>query len=436
MTEQDPEEPVTDLDAAYGFVTRICFKIGPPRLLGLELEWLLADPRDRTAPLELSRLAAALGPYRPAGLGPAGAVGPAGSLGPTPSGTLPRRSLVSVEPGGQVELSTVPCRSLPELVAAADADADALHAQLASGGLRPLEVAADPWREPHRLRRTDRYDAMEAAFDRRGPAGRTMMCSTAAVQLSLDAGTEHGPDSFVRRWQALHVLGPALVAMFANSAWVHGQASGWKSARQAAWLAIDPARTAPPSGDDPREAYARAALEAPLLIAGGGQLPSRVSMRDWIEGALDSPARFADLRYHLTTLFPPVRAQGHFEVRYLDAQAGRDWVVVAAVVAALLSSSRVRDEAVAVALPTAGRWRDAARLALDDPALAECAAKLMQLVLGAELPAAIEAQVAGFAERYTFRGRCPADDWASSPPLMSPVVTPMSPVMSTPREMR
>jgi glutamate--cysteine ligase len=413
MTEQDPDEPVTDLDAAYGFVTRICFKIGPPRLLGLELEWLLADPRDHAVPLELSRLATALGPYRPDGLGSV-----AGPVDPGASGTLPRRSLVTVEPGGQVELSTVPCPSLPELVAAADADADALHAQLAAGGLRPLDVAADPWREPHRLRRTDRYDAMEAAFDRRGPAGRTMMCSTAAVQLNLDAGTEHGPDSFVRRWHALHVLGPALVAMFANSAWAHGRSSGWKSARQAAWLAIDPARTAPPSGHDPREAYARAALDAPLLIAaGGGRLPPRVSMRDWIGGALDSPVRFADLRYHLTTLFPPVRAQGHFEVRYLDAQAGRDWVVVAAVVAALLSSSRVRDEAVAVALPTAGRWTDAARLALDDPELAECAAELMRLVLGADLPAPIAAQVAAFAERYTFRGRCPADDWAGGPPL-------------------
>src|SRR6266576_4997999 len=55
-------------EAAEAFVTRICFKIGPPRLVGLELEWLLHDPRTPTDPLTSNRLAAALGPWSPPAL--------------------------------------------------------------------------------------------------------------------------------------------------------------------------------------------------------------------------------------------------------------------------------------------------------------------------------------------------------------------------------
>ncbi len=59
---------------------------------------------------------------------------------------------------------------------------------------------------------------MEEFFNRAGPWGRLMMCSTASVQVCLDAGEQGtGPGSVGWRWRLLHALGPVLVAAFANS---------------------------------------------------------------------------------------------------------------------------------------------------------------------------------------------------------------------------
>ncbi len=82
---------------------------------------------------------------------------------------------------------------------------------------------------------------MEEFFDRSGPSGRFMMCSTASVQVCVDAGRDnHGPDGFRWRWHLLHALGPVLVASFANSPLQGGWPSGWKSTRQAVWFRLDP----------------------------------------------------------------------------------------------------------------------------------------------------------------------------------------------------
>ena len=59
---------------------------------------------------------------------------------------------------------------------------------------------------------------MEAYLDRTGPAGRAMMCTSASVQVCLDAGHEEpGPLGYGRRWRLAHLLGAVLVAAFANS---------------------------------------------------------------------------------------------------------------------------------------------------------------------------------------------------------------------------
>ncbi|HSY14617.1 MAG TPA: ergothioneine biosynthesis glutamate--cysteine ligase EgtA [Jatrophihabitantaceae bacterium] len=414
----DPAEPVAGRADALAHIGRICFKIGPPRLVGLELEWLLGEPGSPATPLELGRLAEALGPWCPAGLLTA-------DDGRTPAPLLAHRSTVTVEPGGQVEISTAPAASLTELIAAASADAAQLQASLAGAGLAPISSAADPFRPPRRLRNNDRYTAMETYFDRRGASGRTMMCSTAAVQTTFDAGMDAGPDGIAERWRALHVLGPTLIASFANSPWLLGRPTGWKSAREAAWLDIDPARTRPPAAGDPRETYPLLAVEAPLLFVRGtdGALcpaPRGITLDDWLVGRLDTRPTYGDLAYHLTTLFPPVRAQGHLEVRYLDAQAGQNWIVAAAVTWALMSSQEARDTAVASAEPVADRWEDAARFGLEDAALAAAAREVigaaLEVLADAALPAPVLSTVTDFAERYTMRGRCPADDWAEGPP--------------------
>ncbi|MFI5955139.1 ergothioneine biosynthesis glutamate--cysteine ligase EgtA [Cryptosporangium sp. NPDC051539] len=417
---EDPlVEPIRTRADAEAFIAKICFKIGPPRLAGIELERLIYDSTDPLAVLTPERLASALGRWSPPIL-------TTPSADPTALGRpLPAGSTVTVEPGGQVELSTQAWGTFADCLAAADTDADAVRAALARSGLAVGHSGIDAHRPAGRIVEKARYAAMERYFDRDGnDAGRLMMGSTASVQLSVDAGTETGEHAFAERWRTLHAAGPALVAAFANSPIYAGAPTGWYSTRQRVWLRLDPGRTsAADTSGDPRAAYARAALDARLLCLPNDSdrwdAPAGVTFGDWLDGALDRPATYADLEYHLSTLFPPVRAKGFLEIRYLDAQIGDDWRVPPAVLWTLLTSRQTRDAALAAVEPLGppdwpGAWARAARLGLTDPDLARAASALLAIAIegadAAGLPRAVARQITGFAERYTFRGRTPADD--------------------------
>lgn len=395
---------------AEAYVASVCFKHGPPRLIGVELEWLLRQPTKPSAPPDAEALVAALGPHTPTTLDAS-----------SPALPLPAGSAVSVEPGGQVELASQPYGDLSSLLAATRSDARRLHRLLAGHDLHPYGSGADPVRAAHRILRIPRYLAMEAAFDRIGPHGRSMMCSTAAVQVSLDVGE---PPDVARRWAALHALGPVLVAAFANSPIMHGRLTGWKSTRMACWLALDPPRTAPPreahaaAEADPAPVYARRALDTPLLCVRRGEptwdAPAGVSFADWVAGALPTPPTTADLDLHLSTLFPPVRPHGHFEVRYLDCQPDEQWALPVLVLASLLSTPGTTSAALEACAPAATRWTAAARHGLADRVLAKAAAVVFGLAIDAlpalDVPRAQCALLAEVTERRVLRGRCPADD--------------------------
>jgi glutamate--cysteine ligase len=419
----DPASPLRDRGTAEAYVASVCFKHGPPRLVGTELEWLVRDAGDPARPLDPAVLARALGPHAPATLAPHplptnGHRAPAASA-PLP---LPAGGTVTVEPGGQVEIASPPLPTVGALVRAVSTDVAALHTLLANEGLVPVPRASDPLRPPRRLLQIPRYAAMEASFDRIGPHGRTMMCSTTAVQVCVDAG--EGED-VARRWAALHELGPVLLAAFANSPVVHGRRTGWKSSRMACWLALDPERTSPPdvAGADPGREYARRALDTRLLLVrrdddGGASWDApAVSFADWIAGRTDPAPTRADLDYHLTTLFPPVRPQGHLEVRYLDQQAGDEWVVPVAVVAALMQDPDTVARARAAAEPAVGRWTAAARHGLADrvlrPAAVEVFAQARRTLAGpafADLDPAVLDLVDRVVTERVRQGRCPADE--------------------------
>jgi glutamate--cysteine ligase len=392
-------------EQAEAYVASVCFKHGPPRLVGVELEWLLARPAE-LPPLDLPTLASALGPHAPITVDPR-----------SPALPLPSGSLVTVEPGGQVELASPPLPDLDSLFEHVESDTAALHARLREQQLYPRSSAADAHHPARRLLGIPRYCAMEAAFDRFGPYGRSMMCSTAAVQPSLDLGERA---DLRYRWTLLHAVGPALVAAFANSPMLHGRRTGWKSSRLACWWALDPPRTAPPdlTVEDPARGYADRAMQAQLLCLRRGQgswdAPPGVSFADWVAGALPEPPTTDDLDLHLSTLFPPVRPHGHLEVRYLDAQPGAEWVVPVAVLAALLSNPVAGDAALEVCAPVAERWSGAAQHGLDDPELARAAAAVFTLAREA-LPTLVAtgSPISAIFERAVervLRGRCPGDE--------------------------
>jgi glutamate--cysteine ligase len=200
------------------------------------------------------------------------------------------------------------------------------------------------------------------------------------------------------------------------------------------WASLDPSRTtAPADGIDPREAWADFALDAPVLCirrdGGPWTVPPVLTFREWIADrgrrATPRPPTADDLAYHMTTLFPPVRAHGHLELRMIDAQPGDDgWVVPLAVTTALLEDPAAASAALCALRPLDLRpyhrapgnplWRRAARHGLTDPALRRaaeaCFGAAARALPGLGASPAIRRAVDEFADRYVARGRCPADD--------------------------
>ncbi|NLU79712.1 ergothioneine biosynthesis glutamate--cysteine ligase EgtA [Micromonospora sp. HNM0581] len=390
--EVDRIPVLRDRAAAARHLTRICFKTGPPTLTGVELEWTVHDAADPARPVDAARLRAALGPYGPTTLDPA-----------SPALRLLRGSALTVEPGGQLEISTPPRARLAGLVEATEADVAQATRLLDAADLTLGRTGIDPYRYPRPVLDTARYRAMRRTFDRRGPDGRTMMYSTAGLQVCLDAGR---PEQLTARWQLVHAAGPSLLATFATAGRHAGRDTGWASARMGAWWRIDPARTAPvwtpeQADRDPVAAWTAYVLAAPLLcIRADGPdwtAPPDMTFADWIDGALHRPPRVDDLDYHVSTLFPPVRPRGYLEIRYLDAQPGRGWILPVAVLSALLADPDTIGEALALAGPSADRWHHAARYGLRDTILARTAAGLLDLARAAlprlELPPALHREI-------------------------------------------
>jgi glutamate--cysteine ligase len=359
-----------DRAAAETYVASVCFKHGPPKLVGVELEWTVHDEHEPRAPLELRRLSAALGAHAPTTVNP-----------DSPNLPLPHGSLVTVEPGGQVEISAPPQASLADLVETVSADATAISELLASQGLVLGRHGLDQDRDVCRLLDTPRYAAMAEAFATHGTDGLAWMCASAGVQVCVDAGEPH---QVARRWAALHALGPVLSALFANSGQRRGECSTWVSGRMRTMFGADPIRNRPAAvTDDPAGTWARKALDAPVMcVRDNGHSwrpPAAMTFAEWIENANPRSPTRSDLDYHLSTLFPPVRPRGYLEVRYLDTQEGDGWIVPSVVLAALMADEQSIADVLAATEPAVGRWLHAARYGLADPRIAAAGKEVVAL---------------------------------------------------------
>lgn len=406
MPQHRPPPPVVEPRlseaAAEAWIPRTCFKHGPPERLGVELELLVrvvGEPGRATD-------GPAYDPWRAAAL------------------RLPTGGRVTLEPGGQLEISSPPADDLATCLAVTADDLRLVRGLAARHGLELVGAGFDPREVGRRVLTDPRYTAMERYLDRWGPAGRTMMRRTASVQVNLEAGAD--ATSGAHRWDLLHTVGPPLVAAFANSPGPPGPWAGWASSRLGVWLQLDPARTGRPvaaPGEAHTAAWARWCLDAPLMLVrrtgDDWAPPPGATFRDWLVGAEEVvPDRGApsvhDLAYHLTTLFPPVRARGHLEVRYLDALPDDWWQVPVAVLWVLTVDQGAAAAATAAAAPHRERWRDAARHGMRDDGLAAAARVVLEAALTAlrRRPgtAAAAGAVEAYLDRWTRRGRSPADD--------------------------
>jgi glutamate--cysteine ligase len=331
---------------------------------------------------------------------------------------LPGSSAVTVEPGGAVELSGLPEDGVAAAIGAMNIDQRVLRKAFANAGLGLVFLGADPLRTPKRINPGARYRAMEEFFaaSNSREAGAAMMTSTASVQVNLDAGPQAGWPARVR---LAHALGPTMIAIAANSPMLGSEFTGWLSTRQRVWGQMDSARCGPilgASGDDPGTDWARYALKAPVMMVHNPEavaVTHYVAFADWADGLAllgDRRPTIADLDYHLTTLFPPVRPRQWLEIRYLDSMPDAFWPAVVFTLVALLDDPVAADIAAEAVEPVATAWDNAARLGLRDRRLHEAANRCVSRAAEkapAELTHAMERLV-----RTVEQGRCPGDDFS------------------------
>lgn len=383
--------------AARDLIEDLSFPSRSEKRVGVEIEWF-TTPSD--SPPDVPSLHSYLDPLLP----------------------LPHGSALTFEPGGQVELSSRPYAACSDACAAVASDARLVRDELRRNGVEVFAAGNDPERSLRLLTTESRYVSMRAYWDQAGEAGARMMCTTAAVHVNVDAGRD---EAGARRWRTAHRLGPVLTAAFANSPLVDGRPSGWKSARMASWMAIDPTRTAPvDTAKDPWHAWADYALAANVMLirTPEGYVPilEPLPFARWIDEGHELGCPTADdLAYHLTTLFPPVRPHMWLELRMIDMVPDPWWRAAVALVTALLyddEAARRADEALA---PAQGLWDEAARSALEHPALGEAARACFEAGVAATGatgcdPETVDA-LSEYAERYVYAGRCPADDRLEQP---------------------
>jgi glutamate--cysteine ligase len=390
---------LTSANSAAVHIGETCLADGPVGRVGLEVEahcFDLADPMRRPDWAQLTETIAGVPP-------------------------LPGGSAITVEPGGAVELSGPPMDDPVAAIAAMTADRAVLRTSFAQAGLGLVLLGADPLRPAKRVNPGDRYRAMEQFFtaSQTGEAGAAMMTSTASVQVNLDAGPREG---WADRVRLAHALGPTMIAIAANSPLLGGQFTGWQSTRQRVWSQLDSARCGPilgVNGDDPAADWARYALKAPVMLVHPTPEMDAVPVTDWVPFADWADGRVllggrrptqAELDYHLTTLFPPVRPRRWLEIRYLDSLPDAVWPAVVFTLVTLLDDPVAADIAAEVTEPVATAWDRAAQMGLGDRRLLKAAIRCVQTA-AERAPADLEESMQRLV-RSVEKGRSPADDFS------------------------
>ncbi|BDG02730.1 glutamate--cysteine ligase [Anaeromyxobacter oryzae] len=236
---------------------------------------------------------------------------------------------VSIEPGGQIELSGRPFADVHVVAAELDRHLAKCRELATDLGIELLAAGYRPWGTPETTpwMPKNRYQVMRPFLAARGRLAPDMMAMTASAQASFDFSS---PRDMAEKLRVALAIQPAVTALFANSPVVNGREVGWKSYRVAVWEEVDPARQGllpfafePGFDDDPYRRYAEWALDVPMVFLrreGGYRDPGGRTFRQFLEGGLagERPT-IADWEDHLTTLFPEVRVKGVVEVRAADA---------------------------------------------------------------------------------------------------------------------
>jgi glutamate--cysteine ligase len=262
---------------------------------------------------------------------------------------------VSLEPGGQFELSGAPVETLHQTDAETRRHIDLAKRLGADLGIGFLDLGMSPlWsRAQTPVMPKSRYKIMANYMPKVGSLGLDMMFRTATVQVNLDFSSEADMRDKLRVSLALQ---PVATALFANSPFTEGRLNGNLSQRSAIWRDTDPHRTGmlPEAFRDGfgYEDYVEWAMDVPLYFVKRGDTYHDVagaSFRDLLAGRLEAlpgeRATRSDWANHVSTLFPEVRLKRYLEMRGADAGPTAHLAALPAFWVGLLYDSVALDQA-------------------------------------------------------------------------------------------
>jgi glutamate--cysteine ligase len=300
--------------------------------------------------------------------------------GQTVIGLARNGASVSLEPGGQFELSGAPLEDIHQIRAETANHLEETRSIASDLGLGFLSLGFHPTirRDQAQIMPKGRYEIMRAYMPKVGNLGLDMMLRTCTVQANLDFGSEADMAAKFRASLALQLIATAL---FANSPFTEGMPNGFLSARANVWTDTDPDRTGLldfvfESGFS-FESYARYALDVPMYFVKRGDRyidASGQSFRDFMDGNLaalpDERPTIKDWVDHTTTLFPEVRLKTFLEMRGADSGPLERLTALPALWVGLLYDSAALTAALALVRDwtsedRAGLRRDVPRLGLN-----------------------------------------------------------------------
>ena len=235
---------------------------------------------------------------------------------------------ISLEPGGQLELSGAPLETIHETCDEVNTHLAEVKAIADKIGVGFIGLGAAPeWsHDDMPLMPKGRYKLMDGYMQKVGTMGQVMMRRTCTVQVNLDFSSEA---DMIKKLRVALALQPVATALFANSPFFEGKANNHKSWRSRVWRDLDEARTGtlPFVFDDGFgfDAWAEYALDVPMYFVyrDGAYIDALgQSFRDFLKGELPAlPGQtplMSDWADHLTTLFPEARIKKFIEMRGAD----------------------------------------------------------------------------------------------------------------------
>ena len=237
------------------------------------------------------------------------------------------KAQITLEPGGQIELSGEPCESIHCTYAEFNQHIRELLEVTEPLGIIFLGLGMQPVSRLEEIEWVPkkRYRIMAPYMLKVGKLGQRMMKQTATVQANIDYGDEKDAMAKFRTGMG---LAPVLIAMFANSPICDGGINGYRSFREHIWTDTDRSRAGLLKFAFAPEAsfahYVEYALDVPMyfIIRKKDYIDmTEVTFRQFLQyGHNGERATLEDWGDHLTTLFPETRIKRYIEVRSVDSQ--------------------------------------------------------------------------------------------------------------------